>query len=203
MLTESGWRKFPNETDYINIGNTPLFDLKSLYNDMQYLRLGSFATTTKSLAVSENFFNKIKDSLYAKYLIVDIRNNGGGGFKASKKFLKLLKQYSRHGKVYMLINNGTFSNAEQFTLGLAKLKNVMTLGERTNGTLTYGNNYGRTETLPSSKYKLYITDMRDDGHYLSYEEIGVEPDVYLHADTNWVTQTIAIICEESNSVLKR
>ncbi|RYE22579.1 MAG: hypothetical protein EOP45_08015, partial [Sphingobacteriaceae bacterium] len=126
-------------------------------------------------------------------LIVDLRNNPGGGFKASGKFLSLLKTYSRKGKLYIITNYRTFSNAEQFVLELKGNKNVVTLGQTTNGTITYGNNYGRSVTLPSGKYRIYITDMNGSSKHLTYEEIGISPDVELDQNSDWVTQLVGII----------
>jgi hypothetical protein len=199
MLTESGWKKALDGKDFVNISRSePAFSLKTIDANIQYLRLGTFSTYPKTMEMAQAFYDKIKDSLSAPNLIVDLRNNGGGGFKTSKKFLDLLKKYTDKGKVYALINNRTFSNAEQFTLALKGLKNITTLGETTNGTLTYGNNYGNTETLPSGQFKLYITDMREDGNYLPYEGIGVNPDVLLKPDRDWITQVREMIVNGSN-----
>ena len=199
-LTESGWKKFPTERDHVNLAQgTPLYELKRIDSDIQYLRLGSFGTSTESLLRSQKFYDAVKDSLTSRNLIVDLRNNGGGGFKNSGKYLKLLKAYAKHGKIYALINNRTVSNAEQFTLKLKGIRNSTTFGETTNGTLTYGNNYGKSETLASGKFILYITDMKDDGHYLPYEEVGLVPDHYLDDSSDWIQQLTEIIKSHSST----
>lgn len=190
MLTESRWKKFPDQADYVNIAPAePLFQFRSINKTIQYLRSGSFATGTSNLVTSQQFYNRIKDSLTAPTMIVDLRNNGGGGFKASAVFLALLKDYATKGRIMALINNRTYSNAEQFALRLKPVENVTLLGETTNGTLTYGNNTGITETLPSGIFKLYVTDMADYGNYLPYENLGIKPSVFLKADSDWVIQT--------------
>ena len=197
-LTESGWKKFPNEKDHVNLApKTAVYELKRLDSNIQYLRLGSFATSTQFLLKSQTFFDAVKDSLTSQNLIVDLRNNGGGGFKNSGKYLKLLKAYAKHGHIYALINNRTVSNAEQFTIKLKRIKNVTTFGETTNGTLTYGNNYGKTETLASGKFSLYITDMTDAGNYLPYEEAGVSPDHHLPVSRDWIQQVTDVIKGEN------
>lgn len=193
-LTESGWKKDIGGADYINIAwGTAIFQLKSLTPNVQYLRLGSFASSDKSIAAAQEFYLRIKDSLTAPNLIVDLRNNGGGGFKTSQRFFDLLKKYSNKGTIYALINNRSVSNTEQFTLKLKELKNITLLGETTNGMITYGSNYGITETLPGGHFKLYITDMKESGNYLPYEGIGVAPDVFLKTDSDWVAQVLGMI----------
>ena len=167
--------------------------MKTLTNQVQYLRLGSFSTSIANLGKSQRFYDSIQNQIDHPFLIVDLRNNGGGGFKNSKKYLDLLKEYSKTGKIYALINQKTFSNAEQFSIELKDLENSILLGVTTSGTITYGNNYGRTITLTSGKFSIYPTDMRDDGHYLPYEEIGVHPDIKLSPDSEWIGQTLQLI----------
>ncbi len=162
-------------------------------NGIQYLRLGSFATSTQSLKASADFYDSIRDSLTASTLIVDLRNNGGGGFRNLMKYIKLLQKFSRKGKIYLLINNGTFSNAEEVAIMLKASGNITTVGMATNGTLTYGNNYGNTHYLYGSGTALYPTDMKDNGKFLSYEDAGLQPDILLKADRDWIGQVLAII----------
>jgi len=177
---------------YIN-STKPLLALHSISTNTQYLRLGNFRTSNDALALSQQFYNKIKDSLTAENLIVDLRNNPGGGFKSSGKFLSLLRQYSHKGKIHVLINNRTVSNAEQFTVKLKTYDHVKTYGETTLGMITYGSNYGNTATLPSGKYKFYPTDMSDSGNYLPYEEMGIAPDFFLDQKSDWIEQVYALI----------
>jgi hypothetical protein len=194
FYTDTLFMKYPNE---VNLSNIPkkeaAFQLKTLDKDIQYLRLGNFSTYTKNIVETQKFHDSIKTLVQAKYLIVDLRNNGGGGFKTSQKFLNLLENYSKKGKIYALINHRTFSNAEEFAIKLKKFKNVLILGETTNGTLTYGSNYGNTETLPSGRFKVYPTDMKDSGGDLPYENVGVSPDKILEYTKDWVEQVVEII----------
>lgn len=182
--------------NYASLLNKRDFELKTLHPDIQYLRLSNFRTSNIDIKKAEVFYDRIKDSLTSKNLIVDIRNNPGGGFKSSGRFLSLLKKHTVNVKIFIIVNRQTFSNAEQFVLKLKGHKNVVVLGETTNGTLTYGNNFGNSVKLPSGKYTFYITDMKDSGNYLPYEEIGVEPDLKLRADSDWIEQVTSIIHEK-------
>ncbi|TDQ10032.1 S41 family peptidase [Pedobacter metabolipauper] len=168
--------------------NNYIFELSTLDPQIQYLRLGSFASSDKAILESSLFYNRIQDSLHAKDLVVDLRNNPGGGFKASEKFLSLLKKQAKKSKIYVMINSSTASNAEQFLIRLKKAASIVIMGETTHGTVTYGNNYGRSEILPSGKYTLYPSDMKDSGNYLPYEEIGIQPDVQLDYQKDWLKQ---------------
>jgi hypothetical protein len=179
--------------NHASLLDKPNFELHTLTPEIQYLRLSSFRTSNIDIRKAEVFYDRIKDSLTSKNLIVDIRNNPGGGFKASGRFLLLLKKYAENAKVFIIVNRQTFSNAEQFVLKLKGHKNIVILGETTNGTLTYGNNFGNSVKLPSGKYTFYVTDMKDIGNYLAYEEIGVEPDLRLNQASDWVEQVISII----------
>lgn len=190
------WTKFPDRKDYIQIDpGAPTFDFQTLNEATQYLRLGTFATGNRSLEESQAFFEGMKDSITAPHLIVDLRNNGGGGSKASRKFYQLLREETKNRKIWVLINQKTASNAEQFTIEVSKLDNLTTLGNTTAGILTYGNNRGSSVTLPSGVFKLYITDMKDSGGYLPYESVGVKPEIFLSIEQNWIAQTLALISE--------
>jgi len=181
------------QVTFSDLYNKPDFELKTVGIGIKYLRLGNFGTSNTALGKSSAFYNAVKDSLNSENLIVDLRNNPGGGFKASGKFLSLLKAYIKRGKLYIIINFRTFSNAEQFVLKLKGRKNVITLGQTTNGTLTYGNNYGRSVVLPGGRYQIYITDMNGSREMLAYEEVGISPDVELKQNSDWITQVTDII----------
>lgn len=193
-LAKSGWKKDPRAKDFVNIPRTePVFSLNWLTNDIQYLRLGSFATFPENLKAADLFYDRIRDSLTAGTLVVDLRNNGGGGFKASMKFLKLLRSYVKKGKIYALINQGSYSNTEQFAILLRREPNVTTLGQLTDGTMAYGNNDGHTHYFGGGRLALYPTDMKDQGNFLPYEDIGLRPDILLKTDSSWIDQVLAVI----------
>jgi hypothetical protein len=78
-------------------------------------------------------------------------------------------------------------------LELKRLNNVNTLGHQTKGMLSYGSNYGKTEKLPSGKIVIYPTDMNNGSELLQYEDYGINPDIILKDDMDWIQQVIAII----------
>lgn len=196
-LTDASWQKFPDSTDHVNIGkDVPQFQISMLAPDVRYLRLGSFDASDEGLMKSALFFNQIKDSLQTAALVLDLRNNTGGGFKASGKYLKLVLRYARNNKVYILANYRTISNGEQFLLKLKGKKNILLLGAHTQGKIAYGSNYGRRITLPGGRYQLYPTDMKDSKNYLRYENKGVVPDIALSPNLDWLQQALDIIREK-------
>lgn len=180
--------------DYVNLSkNSSKFELKSINGDIQYLLLRSFQRHSITTQQSKNFYDSIKNVLTAKTLILDLRNNEGGATKESRKYLRLLKKFTRNGNLYVLLNNGTLSQAEIFILQLKKLKTVTTVGQTTKGMLAYGSNYGKRERLPSGRFEIYPTDMKGNAKLLQYEDYGITPDIILRDDRDWIEQTVEII----------
>ena len=171
------------------------FSFKNIETGIQYLHIKHFLADRIKMQKSKEFYDSIKNLLTEPNLILDLRNNDGGANKVSKKFLKLIKKYTKNGQVYILINNGTLSQGEIFTLQLKRLKNVKTLGQTTKGMLTYGSNYGVRRKLPSQSFEVYITDMRGKGakKLMPYENYGVSPDIILNNTKDWIEQTLEII----------
>jgi hypothetical protein len=191
---QGNYSKYLQSTDFINLANNHTkFQLKNIENDIQYLLIQSFQADNKTSKTSRNFYDSIKASLVAPYLIVDLRNNEGGAEKESKKYYKLLQDYSGKGKIYVLVNNGTISEAEILLLKLKKLKHVVVLGQTTKGMLAYGSNYGKTIKLPSKQFAIYPTDMKGPRKLLQYEDQGIQPDIYLNGESDWLEQVLRII----------
>jgi hypothetical protein len=173
------------------------FQFRKLNKSTQYIRLRHFSAQPERMAESQRFYDEIKDSLNTRNLVVDLRNNTGGAYKVSNKFVKLIRGFAKNGNVYVLINNRTISQGEIVSLQLKEIQNVKLLGQTTNGMLAYGSNYGKTETLPSQKIKVYITDMRTKKIHLLYEDKGIDPDITLHNNSDWLQQVMALIEEGS------
>ena len=177
--------------NYVNLPyDAAKFQLRNINDSVQYLRLRSFQADNTTSKQSATFYASIKDSLTAPYLIVDLRNNEGGAEKESEKYFNLLKKYTRTGYLYIVLNNETLSRAEILTLQLKKLPNTVTAGQPTKGMLTYGSNYGRREILPSKRFSIYITDMKGKDEHLLYEDHGINPDINLNENTDWIEQIV-------------
>ncbi|MCJ0741343.1 S41 family peptidase [Pedobacter montanisoli] len=191
-LIGTPFRKFTTTNHALLSNVKESYEFKLLNEQTAYLRLSSFASNPKNIEKATAFYQQIADSLKYLFLIVDLRNNGGGGYKTSQQFISLLKKYK--GKIYILQNAYTVSNAEQFILKVRKLKNVTTLGTETRGQITYGSNYGNNVTLPSKRFTFYPTDMNGIKEELAVEDIGIKPDVKLNATTaDWIAQTLDYI----------
>jgi hypothetical protein len=183
------YTKKREKKDFVNLPKERQdYIFKELEPEIHYLHLKHFSSSDEALVKAKAFYDSIKNLPTTANLIVDLRNNEGGGDKASKQFYQFIKKYTTTGKVYVLINNRTISHGEIFTLQLKQLPNVITLGESTNGTLVYGNNYGRTEKLPSQRFQVYPTDMGGERRLIPFEVFGVKPDRELSTERDWVEQ---------------
>jgi Peptidase family S41 len=193
-LVNLDYSKVIRQVDHINISkSSSLFQFTNIASDIQYLRIENFSADPLKMKKSQYFFDSIKNLQTAQNLILDLRNNTGGADKVSKKFYKFIKKYTESGKVYILVNNRTISQGEILTSQLKKLNNVIILGQTTNGSLTYGSNYGKWEKLPSQNYSVYLTDMNDHKELLPYENYGIIPNKVLSENIDWIEQTIEII----------
>ncbi|MEP0266218.1 hypothetical protein [Dokdonia sp.] len=169
------------------------WEFKQLSENTQYLYFGSFSNRKSNVAAFKEFYNRYKDTISAPNMIVDLRNNGGGNAKYSDPFLKILKKSGAH--IYVITNYFTGSNGEQFTLKLKKLKNTTHLGQRTNGIIAYGLNYGTGYDSPTGNFTFYPTDMNFH-KFIEYEMVGIQPDTLLDFNEDWVVQTLEIIEEK-------
>jgi len=158
--------------------------------DTRYVRLGDFMVNPSNKKRSSTFFNELKSSMNEKVILLDLRNNNGGGFVISRPFLNLFKRYSKKNEIKVLINRNTVSNAEQFVIRLKKRKKVSLYGEDTEGMVTYGSNYGRQIPLKSKGLFVYPTDMKGLKKDLHYETIGISPNIYLSKDSDWIEQVL-------------
>lgn len=168
--------------------------LHSKNDDITYIRIGSFSGYNPVLNNAENFYQSLEEKAVTKNLILDLRDNGGGGNRNSDILYKYLRKNYRNANLYVLINGTTVSNAEQFTLRLQKLQNVKLLGSTTSGTIAYelGNSYD----FPCYNFKGFFT-FKGYKKYLEYETSGVQPDIKLDNSRDWIKQTEEYIAKSN------
>lgn len=177
------------------------FVFKSLQPGIKYLGIAHFSADRQKMIDSKAFLETVKDSIAGSTLILDLRNNQGGAQKVSKQYTHILKKHAKKSSIYVLINNGTMSQGEIFTLQLRGLRNVHILGQNSHGALAYGSNYGKRQKLPSGAFEVYATDMYGHGgrKLLPYENVGLAPDSSLSPSEDWIEQTIRLIGKKSSA----
>lgn len=149
-----------------------------------YTRVKSFQKNPKTVKSNDSLLVQVRENLPEKFWIIDIRDQEGGAKSEMKKYWKVVKKYK--GKVALLVNFNTLSQAELFALK-AKKKAIL-MGDTTRGMLTYGSNYGKRIALPSEKWIFYPTDMLGWPPNLRYEGKGIAPDVVLSPGEDWIQQ---------------
>jgi hypothetical protein len=169
-----------------------LFIRRELNVETTYIKTGSFSSFYPKLSDAEAFYVTLKNTLTKNNLIVDLRDNTGGGERNSNILLEILNSYAQQNNLYVLINHNTASNAEQFTIKLSQLPNTKILGDRTQGTLTYELRKNISNNLGCGKFVAIMTSKRHK-EYLEFESKGVEPDVLLNYNEDWIGQTVKII----------
>ena len=191
-LIQLNWKKDTLQTDYYLVNQKTTFEYKKIKNEISYVKLGSFGMQSKNQREAEAFLKELKSKTFEKNLIIDLRNNTGGGDKVSKPFEKLLEREFKYGLIYILVNSKTASNAEIFSQRMRENKNVKIIGHSSAGTLSYGSNYGNRITLPSGKYYFKFTDM-NFSKYIDYEGKGIPVDVELNLNQDWINQVVNLI----------
>jgi hypothetical protein len=191
---KSIYTKAPGQPDRVNLPtDAPLFAFRNISSEVQYLLVRTFQNSAAAGAASQRFHDSVKNLLTAPHLILDLRNNEGGAERQRSRYLSLAKEHVKKGQLYVLVNNGTLSQAELFVLELKRLPNVTILGQTTMGMLSYGSNFGKRVRLPSGRFELYPTDMKGSAVRLAYEDVGITPDLFLSAGQDWIEQVLALI----------
>lgn len=166
------------------------FDFKELSATTNYLYLGSFngsnANKRKAdsiLAIASKYIGK------KSKLILDVRNNTGGGIRTYQPFIDALQTY-KGLTIYLIQNTNCASACEQFILKLKAKTNTILLGEATKGVIAYGYGNG-TESYktPCFGYKFQPTRKKFE-KYLEYETTGIPADLNLDFKSDWVSQVL-------------
>ncbi|WP_124979925.1 S41 family peptidase [Nonlabens xiamenensis] len=170
------------------------FVFKPLDNNTAYIRVGSFNAFDNTQKESKRFLKENAKPIKAStHLILDLRQNGGGADKVSKAYRKLALDKAKDGKVVVLVNNYTGSNAEITTVYLKeKNPNIIVMGEPSLGILSYGKNYSGWDRIGDTDYRMSITDM-DYSHLLDYERKGVPIDIHLSPQEDWIDLALQLM----------
>lgn len=187
--------RFQKNPELPNYSVAPLPDSmyirKELSPSISYLKVGSFSSWYPALGVAEKFYKKLDGSLSKQNIIIDLRDNGGGGDRNSDILLKIFKNMPKSTKFYVIINNRTASNAEQFALKLKNNFGATIAGNASNGTAAYEIK-NSTYNLSCDKFVAVLTS-KVHKEYLPLESKGLTPDFPLAIDQDWIEQVLAII----------
>jgi C-terminal processing protease CtpA/Prc len=175
--------------------STALLTIKDLHNDV--LKDTYHQSCKKTFAA---YFKSFKESK-TKNLVIDLRDNQGGDIENGEELLSYLldnpfnilekgptsgiinpKENAFSGKVFVLINGGSFSNSGIISSYLQKVKRAVFIGEEAGGNRAVLNGNPKTGILPNTKIYYEIpsavylmrTDIKNDGH-------GTFPDYEIHS----------------------
>jgi len=187
VILRAGFKKDTVPSYYIrNPYPGEKFVYKEISPEIDYVKVGSFSGQYPLLKEAEDFYASLDGKLVKPHLILDLRDNGGGGNRNSNILIRQLKKYLRKNKVHLITNARTGSNAEQFAVNLKQNDSVISYGDKTRGALSYEIKPGDYITLPSSGF-LAILPSKVHKKYLQYETKGVSPDYYLDYKKDWIS----------------
>ncbi len=196
VFLTTGFRKDTSHQHYAgSIHSDTTYLRKELSPDVTYLKIGSFSSWYPTLGEADDFYKSLEETITAPHLIIDLRDNSGGGNRNSSGLLQIIKKHVKSGKVYLITNHSTISNAEQFTLSVSALKNSTILGQATNGTLTYEVKDQIGGTLACGKFLVQLASKKHS-KYLAYESRGISPDVTLDLDSDWLEQVMEYVSQQ-------
>jgi hypothetical protein len=157
---------------------------KELENSTSYIKIPSF--NYKLWKELDNFYDSISPIIKNKEkIILDIRNNGGGGERMYKQLLKILKSNSKKAKIAVVLNRKCASACEEVALILSENKYITTFGENTNGQFAYG--FVKGIKTPNCGFT-FVTTTKKYPDRLKYEYVGIKPEIILEKEneSEWI-----------------
>lgn len=169
------------------------WDYQKLDEETDYVYLGTF---NGMLAYeSDTFYRELIPKLKGKRLIIDVRNNTGGGERSYNMFLNFVNSKACAASQIALIQNTACASAgEHFILAMRKNPLVKTFGENSAGFMGYGYGNRSSITVKTSCFN-YISEITENKYpeFKIYETVGISPDVKLLRDKDWIKQVIAYL----------
>jgi hypothetical protein len=169
------------------------WDYQKLDDETDYVYLGTF---NGMLAYeSDTFYRELIPKLKGKRLIVDVRNNTGGGERSYSMFLNFINSKNCVAEQIALIQNTSCASAgEHFILAMRKNPLVKTFGENSAGFMGYGYGNRSSITVKTSCFN-YVSNITESKYpaFKIYETLGISPDVKLLRDKDWIKQVIAYL----------
>ncbi|RZL34729.1 MAG: hypothetical protein EOO96_08840 [Pedobacter sp.] len=169
------------------------WDYQKLDEETDYVYLG---TLSGMLAYeSDTFYRELIPKLKGKRLIVDVRNNTGGGERSYNIFLNFVNSSACAAKQIAVIQNTKCGSAgEHFILAMRKNPLVKTFGENSAGFMGYGYGNRSSITVSTSCFN-YISEITENKYpaFKIYETVGIPPDVKLLRDKDWIKQVVAYL----------
>ena len=167
---------------------------RMLSSDVGYLYLASFKGSTENIRSQKALYDSIGPQLATmRHLIIDVRGNTGGGEVTYNNFLKWLDRIESVPQLHLLTNRRTASAAEHFTL-LMQDRGATLYGESTRGAINYryANRGGKPSPRTCSGYRPVVTVAPNPKRFrdLSRERVGVQPDVTLDPQRDWIEQVV-------------
>lgn len=185
-----------------NFLNNGLTSVEIISGDIGYIRLKAFGSMEDLLPAAFTF---VKNT---SALVIDLRDNGGGMlsntlssylFEDSALHLNTIFWNDRTDSifthpvpgpkytgrpVYVLVNKGTFSSAEEFAYDLQAMKRAVIIGEQTGGGANPGGTMPVYQFEDKSRLDMYVSlgHVANPVTGTNWEGKGVKPDVEVNSE---------------------
>lgn len=169
------------------------WDYQKLNDSTDYVYLGTFHGTLAYQ--TDTFYRELIPKLKGKKLIIDVRNNTGGGERSYNMFLNFVNSSACAANQIAIIQNlSCASGGEHFILAMRKNPKIKTYGENSAGYMGYGYGNRSSITINTSRFN-YISEITENKYpaFKIYETDGIPPDVKLLRDKDWVEQVITYL----------
>lgn len=186
-----------NNTAAKTPSKSTIAESKILDNNVGYLKLTEISINENNLDDLYQHINKLNDT---KALIIDLRDNGGGGSDVgpvlesfflkegtptltfvtrdgnnrTDSTVKLLKEKRYEKPVYILVNKGTASAAEAFAFVLQQNRRAKIVGERSAGAANMNSWYAIDD---ENFVSVSTASPTIPGRNISWEQTGIQPDI--------------------------